>query len=335
MRHMTEKDRQYIEFALKKKIPIKEIAEDLGFSRVAIYEEIKKGKTVQRNSKTWNDEIVYLSDVGQQKHDEAMKNTGRPCKLSPDAPELKEVIDLIVNQKYSPEAATYRTKQKYVCVKTIYNYIHKKHLIGVTVNHLPYAVEKKKKKEKEQKRPFKIRGKSIEQRPKEVLYRDTYGHWEMDTVYSSHDDLTCLLVLSERMSREEIVIQTKDRTASSIIKSLNRLEKKMGAPAFRNKFLTITCDNGMEFSDFEAIENSCLNKKNRTELYFCHPHTSSERGTNENINRMIRRWIPKGDDIGLYTEQEISHIEEWINNYPRKIFGGLSTNEFKAIHNLL
>ena len=56
-----------------------------------------------------------------------------------------------------------------------------------------------------------------------------------------------------------------------------------------------------------------------------------QRGTNENINRMIRRWIPKGDDIGLYSDQEIKQIQDWINDYPRKIFGGLSSNQYKKL----
>lgn len=335
MRHLNEKDRYYIEKALKKKTPVKEIAVALGFSKVAIYAEIKKGLCMQVEPKEYKTVTVYLSDVGQRKHDIAMSGTGRPHKLTQQDDMLKDVADLIVNKKYSPEAAIYKTGYKKVCVKTLYNYIHNGYMPGVKVNNLPYAKEKRKKKEKINKRPFKIRGKSIEERPAEVAARDSFGHWEMDTVYSSHDDKACLLVLSERMARREIIIKTKDRTSTSILNGLNRLERRMGAPAFRKTFKTITCDNGMEFSDCQAIEKSNLNKGDRTNLYFCHPYCSGERGTNENINRMIRRWIPKGDDIGLYSDAEIRQIQDWINDYPRKIFGGLSSNEFLSLHNLL
>ena len=86
----------------------------------------------------------------------------------------------------------------------------------------------------------------------------------------------------------------------------------------------------MEFSDWEKIERSVRTKGKRTVTYFCHPYCSGERGTNENINRMIRRWIPKGDDIGLYKPEEIERIQEWINNYPRPQFNGFSSREYSA-----
>lgn len=326
MRHMTSKDRYFIEKALKRNVPVKEIAAALGFSRQAIYAEIRKGQTTQKD---WllAEKVVYLADVGQRKHDKAMENTGRPNKLTPDDAYLVQVKEWIYNKKYSPWAAQVKIGKRKVCTKTIYNYVHKGYISGLCVQNLPYARPHKKKKEKAIKRAFS-RGRSIENRPKSILNRDTFGHWEMDTVYSSKTDKACLLVLSERMTRKEIVIKVKDRTAGSILNGLNGLERKYGAPQFRRIFKTITCDNGMEFANWQGIEKSKMNKGQRTTVYFCHPYCSSERGTNENINRMIRRWIPKGDDIGLYSVQEISQIQEWINNYPRKILGGMSANEY-------
>lgn len=108
------------------------------------------------------------------------------------------------------------------------------------------------------------------------------------------------------------------------------MEWSLGADTFRRKFITITSDNGVEFSDFERIENSCIYPNKRTTLYFCHPFSSGERGSNENVNGLIRYWIPKGKDIGQYTKEQIQQIQDWINNYPRKKFDGMSTNEYKA-----
>ena len=328
-KHLTEKDRYSIEKMLKKGMKVKEIAEILDFSTVTIYAEIKRGTVLQKDSNL-KEYYVYLADAGQLEREKKKSNMGRPKKIEKEHELLKDFKYWVVEQKYSPEAFKYKTGHKEVCVKTLYNYVHEGYVDGVDITNLPYATKKKKKKGTTTKRKYSS-GRSIEERPKEVLNRDTYGHWELDTVYSSKDDLSCLVVLTERMTREEIVEKVKDRTSDSIIKAINRIEKRLGAPTFRNTFLTITCDNGVEFSNWEMIEKSNLTKGNRTTLYFCHPYCSGERGSNENNNKLIRRWIPKGDDIGLYSTKEIKQIEEWMNNYPRKIFGGLSAKEFNEL----
>ncbi len=324
-KRLTEKDRNIIEFMLKKKYSVSAIAKELGKSRQCIYAEIKKGQTKQLDSEL-REKIIYLADLGQLKHDKAMSGTGRKKKLSSDDEILKEISYWIKEKKYSPWACNYRLANKKICTRTIYNYIYSGYIKDLSVYNLPYALPKKKK-EKVDKRPFVNKGKSIEERDKKILNRDIVGHWEMDTVYSSKDDLSALLVLSERMTRKEIVIKTKDRTSDSIIKALNKIERKIGTSNFRKTFKTITCDNGVEFRDYENIEKSFRSKRKRTELYYCHPYSSCERGTNENINRMIRRFIPKGDDIGLYSDKEIIDIQNWINTYPRKILNGLSADE--------
>ena len=83
-----------------------------------------------------------------------------------------------------------------------------------------------------------------------------------------------------------------------------------------------TFDNGTEFAAAEELERSCVNKHlPRTKVYFCHPYSSWERGTNENTNGMIRRRFPKGTNFAAVTNAQITQAENWINNYPRKILG--------------
>jgi len=326
---MEEKDRYYIEKCLRKKIKVSEIARDLGFSRQAVYAEIAKGLTEQLDSKTLEKKTVYFSDVSQRRHREAMKRTGRKPKISSCDEALAGVLRLIQRKRYSPEAAFRLAGYCGICLKTFYNYVHAGYFPSFSVSDLPYARAHKKKQEKKTvARPRRNGGKSIEERPEAVKGRVSFGHWEMDTVYSAQGCRTCLLVLSERKGRHELVFRIKDRTAGSVVRILNRLERRMGAPRFRAMFRSITVDNGSEFADWQGMEKSCLNKGKRTELYFCHPYCSGERGTNENINRMIRRWIPKGDDISLYSPAEIRRLQDWVNSYPRKIFGGLSSDEY-------
>ena len=91
---------------------------------------------------------------------------------------------------------------------------------------------------------------------------------------------------------------------------------------------SLTVDNGCEFLGIDAIQTSALNRhKRRCNLFFAHPYSSYERGSNENANRIIRRFIPKGADISKFTNKQIRHIENWINALPRKILDDLSAEE--------
>lgn len=167
-------------------------------------------------------------------------------------------------------------------------------------------------------------GESIEQRPEEIDEREEFGHWEGDTVYSGkgkRKTTRALLTLTERKTRKEIIIAIPNRKAETVVKALDALERKLGARRFRAIFKSITFDNGTEFAA-EELERSCVNKRlPRTKVYFCHPYSSWERGTNENTNGMIRRRFPKGTNFAAVTNAQIAQAENWINNYPRKILG--------------
>jgi len=137
-----------------------------------------------------------------------------------------------------------------------------------------------------------------------------------------------LLSLTERVSRKLILRKLSSRTQQAVIRAINGIERQMGAEAFRRVFKSITADNGSEFLDREKLEQSVLNKgKKRTHIYYAHPYSSWERGTNENTNRIVRRFIPKGADISKFTSRRIQEIEDWINQYPRGILGFQTAEE--------
>lgn len=165
---------------------------------------------------------------------------------------------------------------------------------------------------------------------KAILDRDNYGHWEMDTVVSGRGGKGVLLVFTERRTREEEIYKINSKSMHDVTNCINQIEQAIGLKKFRQRYKTITCDNGVEFLDADGIVSSVHEDAKRTELYYCHPYRSCERGSNENANKLIRRWIPKGANISIYTDDYIKHVQEWINNYPRKLFNGLSSNQYRA-----
>ena len=141
----------------------------------------------------------------------------------------------------------------------------------------------------------------------------------MDTVVGARGvSKKSLLVLTERKTRKEIIFLLKEHTSAAVVKALDRLERKLGKK-FREIFKSITVDNGSEFADWEGMERSKRSKKKRTKIYYCHPYSSWERGSNENQNKLVRRHIPKGVNFDDKTQGDVDDIAEWINNYPRRL----------------
>ena len=334
-KYFTFYERTKIETMLENKIKPIEIAKQLNRSYTAVYREIKRG-TVEQLDTNLKPYTKYFADAGQRIQDKKGHNKGAKIKLENDISTLKTIEKLVTEEKSAPYAISVilgkSESHTAICTNTIYSYIHKGIIPNVTDNDLTYKVKKKAKKDKEHTRIRyqKSGAKSIEDRPKEVRERDNYGDWEMDTVYSGKDkSKACLLVLTERQTREERIYKIKDRTAKSVLDKINEIEKEIGTDSFKSIFRTITADNGGEFALHTDIERSCIKDGARTTLYFCHPFASCERGSNENANKLIRKYIKKGEDIGDYTDEQIREIENRINNYPRRLFNGMSTNEYK------
>ena len=334
-KHFTERERYKLEYMRKIKVPVKQIAIEMGKTEKTIYNELKRGTVKLLNSDLIEYE-VYCADVGQRVNRENQSEKGPALKIGNDINFCRRIEELI-KKKYSPYAALNIIKREgyntNISLSTLYKYIKQGIFLNITEKDLPMKAKRKKNGEAINRKVAlnNQRGTSIEERPKEIRDRTSYGHWEMDTIVSGQGKgKSCLLVLSERLSREEIIRKIQNKKSISVVKELDLLEKQLGTKGFREKFKTITCDNGVEFLNQEGIEKGRRNKqKARTKVYYCHPFSSWERGTNENINKMIRRFIPKGANIDTYSKEEIQYIENWINNYPRKILSGYSANQYK------
>lgn len=328
-KHLTKTARQQLEMMLRMKTPVKTIAEYLGVHVSTIYREIKRGEYQHLNSE-WIYEKRYSCDIAHEKYRNNLKEKGAQIKLGKDHSYAEYIERRIVEDRLSPGAVLGEIKRNNIkfdttiSVNTLYKYIERGYFLRLSIKHLSI-----KSRHIKHRRSVTVkrapRGTSIEKRPIEILERKCFGHWEMDCVCGP--TLETLLVLTERLTRKEIIILLENQKAESVVKALNMLERRFGRK-FKQIFKSITVDNGVEFSDFNGLERSIYGKNNkRTSLYYCHPYSSYERGTNERINREIRRLIPKGSDLSRYTREEIQRVEDWVNDYPRQVLGYATSRE--------
>lgn len=334
--HLTWRERLKIETRIKDGWKPRQIADELGRHISTIYREIKRGKGTQRTSDLIDYEC-YIPDIAQAKYEDTYSGKGPALKIGKDHEYANYLAGALKNGNRSPEAAlgeiqaqglTFKTT---ISVKTLYRYITLGIIPGVTNKDLPIKRSKKRKHHKVRRAARACPGLSIEQRPQEANDRAEAGHWEGDSVESKKGKKTRLLKLTERVSRQEIAIKVASGEAENVVKALDRLERKLG-DLFYIVFKSITVDNGSEFSDCEGMERSCRKEGRRTTIYYCHPYSSFEKGSTEKQNGMIRRRHPKGTDFSKVSAKAVKETENWINHYPRKMFGFHSSAEvFAAI----
>lgn len=325
--HLTLTDRYKLEAALLAGEKPQAIADRLHVHVSTIYREKNRARMVQLTT-----DLVevdrYNPDEANRLYRENLSKKGADLKIGNDHALAEYLEKKVVEEGYSPAAALASIELEgkefstTICVGTFYSYIAKGVFLRLTNEDLPEKPKRKRTYKKVQTVKRAPKGESIEKRPAEVEARETVGDWEMDTVYSKKESSkNTLLVLTERKSRIPIMELMPDRTMDSVVAALDRIERRFGSRRFRLIFRTITVDNGGEFADVERLEQSVLTKGKRTKVYYCHPYSSYERGSNENENKMIRRHFPKGTDFGKVTAAEVKRAESWIANYPRKILG--------------
>lgn len=323
-KHLTFNDRLKIEAWQKVGVKPAVMAEKLGVHLSTIYRELKRGQYEHLNS-DYTTEQRYSPDIAEEKNQANLRAKGAPLKIGSDHAYANYIEYKIRVEKYSPRAVLGEIKRQGVefsvtiSAPTLYRYIEQGVFLTITNDDLPVKRNKTERKYKKVRAARASKGDSIEKRPAEIAERTTFGHWEMDCVEGKKGTKKTMLVLTERLTRYEIIRIMKDHTAASVVKALNGIERAYGAN-FSKVFQTITIDNGSEFSDYEGLEQSCRRNGARTKVYYCHPYSSYERGSNENQNKMIRRHYPKGVSFEGVTSADMRKLEKWINNYPRGIF---------------
>ena len=298
------------------------IGKRLGRSSNTIRNELKRGTVPQIRS--GKKVMVYLPDAGKSIYERNRLNSRKPFKFSSCTNFINHVEEKLKTDKHSVDAICGRAMLegafdpgKTVCTKTIYNYIDAGLMKCKNID-LPLKVSRSNKSKRVRKNK-KILGKSISERPESINDRSEFGHWEIDCVIGRKTQgESVLLTLTERKTRMEIIRKLPEKSSTAVQEALETLAKDAGE-LFAKAFKSITADNGSEFSDLDQFDHS--------DVYFAHPYSSCERGTNEHHNGLIRRFIPKGRSMNGYSVAAIEGIQRWCNNLPRRILGYMTPQE--------
>lgn len=329
--HLTEKDRATIQALIEQKnekgkrlFNNSYIANYLGVHRSTISRELKNrksyrfmvrsGKTIPKPYNAVNAHNNYLFKRGLSKGEYKLRKYSKMAKYIEDKIKIdKWAPDVIIGYM---KVHNYFRRDGFctITVPTIYNAI-RLGIIDVKIEdtrrmkYKPEYTYKDKSQLSISKIPY-----SIETRPEEVNNRTIFGHFEIDTVIGTRRGKhECLLTMTERKTRFEIIFKISAKTSENIVNKINQIKKFMNKH-YNKIFKSFSTDNGSEFSDFLGII-----KDSNTKIYFCHPYCSGEKGTNEKSNSMIRYFIPKKTLIENYSFEDINNITNWMNNYPRKI----------------
>lgn len=285
------------------------IADMLGRSKGTISRELRRN-----SAPTYN---VYTPCRAHERAVQRKKESGRRPRLKDDR--IVCYVRDKLTQGWSPELIAGRIGQDMrgssISHEAIYQYIYHPKTEGrqELIGHLVRAYRKRKKKgmgrkERKTKIPNRI---SINERPLSADNRSRYGHWEGDSLVS-RKSLAALNTLVERKSRWALLTRLKrkssEATRDAVIHRLGQLPSKAKR--------SLTVDNGTENARHEEITEAI-----GVRCYFADPYASWQRGANEQVNSMVRRYFPKGTDFGKITDEQVAWVESRINNRPRKCLG--------------
>lgn len=304
---LNQKERNMIYLLLRQGKKQKEIAVVLKRDKSTISRELKRNKHQKFDE--------YLPDTAERKALKK-KRTGRKKKYLEKDEELKQYVLARLQKGWSPELIAGRLKSDSDASfnhESIYQYIYS--LKGRKQNLRQYLrrahrIRRKKFGRKHQKGriPNRI---DIVLRPKIVAEKQQFGHWEGDSVlYQGHSQR--LSTHNELKTRYLFLFRPEDNTALCRANLINQIFRKLPQPARR----TMTFDNGLEFAEHQQVTKTIGMK-----IYFAKPFCSWQRGANENINGLLRWYLPKDIDLDDLTDEHLQYVANLINNRPRKCLG--------------
>lgn len=310
--HFTDSERSELEILLSKGYSQRSIAMVIGKSQSSISREIKANS------------VFSLYNARKAKHKSYVK---RHCsKYQGMKIQGNKILHLFIISKllhyWTPEMIAGYLQHEQVLLpsistKAIYKWIYSAYgqrYCSLLCKKRYHPKRRKGKKASKEMIPNRI---SIERRPDTANLRSEIGHFETDTMVSGRKtgSKTALTILHDRKSRKTKIKKIINMSPYTNRKALTGMLKELYC-------LTITHDNGIENKQHEY-----MSKELRIDTYFCDPYSSWQKGSVENTIGRIRRFIPKGADVSLYSDEYIQMIEDWLNNTPRKCLDFKTPND--------
>lgn len=314
--HFSIEEREKIQELLWQKSSVRTIAGVLGRNPSSVAREIKRNKPPERNR--------YTPRLAHERALHYRKRRGREERLKNDS--LRSYVVFHLKLGWSPEQIAATSKEATgasISHEAIYQYVYAQvyregygYLKPGREDLRPYlAWRRKRRMRKGLRKSYRIEKgplPSIDERPKAVERRTEVGHWEDDSLVYSPSSPVRLRTMNERVTGLVCIAKAHERT----MEEANRITReRLGTlPSVLRK--TITRDRGAENLGYEALEREL-----GIRCFFAHAYHSWERGSNENVNGLIRRFFPKKTDFRTVTDEEIQRVEYLLNSRPRKRLG--------------
>jgi len=314
--HLTPMERAKIELFIAQGWSYTAIAVELGRHRTTISREYRRNKSAS----------AYRAETAEERY-KARRQACRPKGRLNHEP-LRDYVEVkIAVEKMSPELVAGRLRIDFpedprmrVCHETIYQAIYSnRHYLDYLWEFLTQARPKRRKRGqgKTRRGPIIPNRVSIAERPAAVEHRVETGHWEGDLIVGKGQN-SFILTLLERASRILHAVKLTTKRAAEVCHAV--VEALLDRPASWIK--TITFDNGTEFAAHNIITEQL-----GARIYFADPYAAYQRGSNEQVNGLIRRYLPKGTCFKQLPEEKLQEIVDELNNRPKKCLGYRTPNE--------
>jgi IS30 family transposase len=310
MKHLTEAQRYTIEIMLENGSTQNEIALAIGKHKSTISRELRRNCD-QRSG-------TYRSSLAQRKCNQRHAEKAKSIRFDTA---VQACVEKLLKDEYSPEQIVGHCKRegkKCVSVERIYQHIWAdKRRNGTLHLHLRTAGKRYRKRGSSKDRRGIIKNRiGIEHRPPVVEQRQRLGDLEIDTIIGKNHQ-GAIVTINDRATGMLKMKKLKSKDADQLAKETIALLKE-----WKPFLKTITSDNGKEFAAHETISKAL-----GITFYFAHPYHSWERGSNENLNGLIRQYIPKKTDFSTLTDEFVAMVQNKLNNRPRKRHGFKTPNQ--------